>query len=166
MVEERALPKRASDEHAVPDARIIATPSPEAWTVIVEQCMAQLDDRDRDLPEERLAWLATRLHEFLGLRAWWVVAAFDRDLATVASSGHVPVHTVLERDDDATLVIDGCDPDAQEWRLVLQREPGGYDLRLARPLVTALVYAALGFPRAPAASGVRWPARRLLGTTA
>ena len=79
---------------------------------------------------------------------------------------HQTLQGVLDRLDDAHLVIDGCDPDAQEWLLVLQREPGGYDLRLARPLVTALVYAALGFPRAPAASGVRWRSRQLLDTTA
>ena len=154
------------EERAVPDGRIIASPSPEAWTTLVEQCMEQLDGRDRDLPEERLVWLATRLQEFLGLRAWWVAAAFDRELATVGSSGHVPLQGVLDRLDDAHLVIDGCDPDAQEWLLVVQRDPGGYDLRLARPLVTALVYAALGFPRAPAASGVRWRSRQLLDTTA
>lgn len=128
--------------------------------------MEQLDARDRDLPEERLVWLAERLHEFLDLRAWWVAAAFERELATVGSSGHGPVQGPIEKDDDAQLLITGCDPDAQEWLLVLQRGPGGHDLRLARPLVTALVYAALGFPRAPAASGVRWPARRLLDTTA
>lgn len=149
------------EELSRPDGRIMASPSPEAWTGLIEDCMEQLDGRDRDLPEERLVWLARRLHEFLGLRAWWVAAAFDRELATVGASGPAPVQSVLDRDDDTCLVIDGCDPDAQEWVLVLQREPGGYDLRLARPLATALVYAALGFPRAPAASGVRWPARRL-----
>jgi hypothetical protein len=152
MVEEKA---------AEPDGRILASPSPEAWTVLIEECMDELDGRDRELPEERLVWLATRLHDFLGLRAWWVAASFDRELVTVGSSGPVPVQVPVDRADDSLLIIEGCDPDAQEWLLVLRREPGGYDLRLARPLATALVYAALGFPRAPAASGVRWPARRL-----
>ncbi len=144
-----------------PDARIIASPSPEAWTLLIEECMEQLDARDRELPEDRLVWLATRVHEFLGLRAWWVAAVFDRELVTIGSSGGAPIQSAIDRDDDAQLLIDGCDPDAREWLLVLQREPGGYDLRLARPLVTALVCAALGFPRAPAASGVRWPGQRL-----
>ncbi|WP_426241969.1 hypothetical protein [Nocardioides sp. LHG3406-4] len=149
-----------------PDGRIMASPSPEAWTLLIEQCMDELDGRDRELPEDRLVWLAQRLQEFLGLRAWWVAAAFERELVTVDSSGHGPVQGPIDRGDDAQLLIDGCDPDAQEWLLVLQREPGGYDLRLVRPLVTALVYAALGFPRAPAASAVRWPARRMLHSTA
>lgn len=147
-----------------PDGRIIASPSPEAWTLLIEESMDQLDGRDRELPEDRLVWLAERLHGFLGLRAWWVAASFERELVTVGSSGLEPIQAPIDKDDDAQLLIDGCDPDAQEWLLVLQREPGGYDLRLARPLVTALVYAALGFPRAPAASGVRWPARRLGST--
>ncbi|MBA3782616.1 hypothetical protein [Nocardioides sp. InS609-2] len=147
-----------------PDGRIIASPSSEAWTLLVEECMDHLDGRDRDRPESRLVWLATRLQEFLGLRAWWVAASFERELVTVDSSGHGPVQGQIDRLDDARLLIDGCDPDAQEWLLVLQRGPGGYDLRLARPLVTALVYAALGFPRPPAASGVRWPARRFDST--
>lgn len=151
----------ASDE---PAGHIIASPSPEAWTVLIEECMDELDGRDRDLPEDRLVWLAKRLHDFLGLRAWWVAACFERELVTVDSSGHGPAQGIIDKNDDAQLVIDGCDPDAQEWLLVLRREPGGYDLRLARPLVTALVYAALGFPRAPAASAVRWPARQLDST--
>lgn len=149
------------DDSAAPDGRILASPSAEAWTLLVEQSMEELDDRDRELPEQRLVWLAGRLHEFLGLRAWWVTASFDDELVTVDSSGHGSVHGRLDRGDETLLHIVGCDPDAQEWLLVLQRDPGGYDLRLARPLVTALVCAALGFPRAPAASGVRWPARRL-----
>ena len=149
---------------AEPDGRIIASPSPEAWTLLIEECMDQFDGRDRELPEDRLVWLAKRLQEFLGLRCWWVAASFERELVTVDSSGHGPVQGAIDRDDDAQLLIDGCDPDAREWLLVLHREPGGYDLRLARPLVTALVYAALGFPRAPASSGVRWPARRLDST--
>ena len=153
------------DNRACPDGHITASPSPEEWTGLVEECMVQLDDRDRDLPEERLVWLAARLHDFLGLRAWWVAAAFDLEVASVGSSGHAPLQGVLDLADDTHLVVKGYDPDAQEWLLVLQREPG-HDLGLARPLVTALVCAALGFPRAPAASGVRWPARRLLDPTA
>lgn len=170
MADERSVDDPAAvevpDERGRPDGRILATPSSEAWTLVVEQCMTQLDDRDRDLPEERLSWLGRTLQEFLGLRAWWVVAASDRDLVTVASSGHAPLRAAIGRGDDTTLEVRGCDPDGEEWLLVLQREPGGYDLRLARPMVTALVYAALGFPRAPASVGVRWRHRRILDTTA
>ena len=149
------------DQLAQPDGRILATPPAEAWTSLVAECMEALDSRDRDLPEVRLVWLAQRLHEFLGLRSWWVAAAYDRDHLTVGSSSSVPLQRAIDRLDDATILVEGIDPDGQEWLMALEREPGGYDLRLARPMVTALVFAAVGFPRPPAASGVRWPARRL-----
>lgn len=150
-------------------------PTARAWAALVDECMDRMDRHPPERADARLAWLARRLHDFMGAEAWWVAAHAGDDLAVTAASGPAAAtQETLRRVcppgsnasgsqvlDGSLLVARGCDPDAQEWTVVLQGRPGRVDLLHAQPIVSALVYAAVGFPRAPSPSGQAWPARHL-----
>ena len=61
-------------------------PTARAWAALVDECMDRMDRHPPERAEARLAWLARRLHDFMGAEAWWVAAHRGDDVAITAAS--------------------------------------------------------------------------------